>query len=85
MARTIDQCKPLKTRGGGGGSKLTVFETASALLSSVKWLDAQHQYMVIAQRAVGRPALHAVAATAATVATAAPGRTRTRPRLTPRR
>ena len=39
------------------------------------WLDAQHQYTAIAQRAVERPALHAVAAMAAT----AVGPTRTRP------
>ena len=44
------------------------------------WLDAQHQYTAIAQRAVQRPALHAVAAMAATAATG-----RTRPRPTPRR
>ena len=35
--------------------------------------------MVIAQRAVGRPALHAVAAMAATAVTAATGLTRPRP------
>jgi len=45
------------------------------------WLDAQHLYMVIAQRAVELPALHAVAATAAIAATAATRRTRTRPTL----
>ena len=39
------------------------------------WLDAQHQYTVIAQRAVERPALYAVAVTAVMAAT---GRTRTR-------
>ena len=44
------------------------------------WLDAQHLYMVIAQRAVELPALHAVAATAI-AATAATRRTRTRPTL----
>jgi len=47
------------------------------------WLDAQHQYAAIEQRAVQRPALYAVAAMAATAATAATGRTRPRP--TPRR
>lgn len=44
------------------------------------WLGAQHQYMAIAQRAVERPALHAVAPP---VATAATGRPRTRPRTRP--
>jgi hypothetical protein len=46
------------------------------------WLNAQHQYMAIARRAVQRPALHVVAALAAT------GRIRLRPiriRPTPRR
>jgi hypothetical protein len=52
------------------------------------WLDAQHQYMAIAQRAGQRPARHAVAVAAtvdmaATAATAATGRTHLRP--TPRR
>lgn len=50
------------------------------------WLDVQHQYMVIAQRAVARPALHAVAAMAATAVIAATAGTgRTHPRPTPRR
>lgn len=40
---------------------------------SVTWLDVQHRYWAIAQRALQRPALHAVAVTAAT------GRTRPRP------
>ncbi len=36
-----------------------------------KWLDVQHRYMAIAQRALQRPALHAVAAMAATAVTVA--------------
>ena len=47
------------------------------------WLDAQHQYTAIAQRAVQRPALHAVVAIAATAVTVATDQVRTRP--TPRR
>lgn len=42
------------------------------------WLDAQHQYTAIAQRADERPALHAVAVIAAMAATVL---TRTRPTL----
>ena len=51
------------------------------------WLDAQHQYRAIAQRAPRRTAPHAVAAMAATAATAATvvAPRRTRPRPTPRR
>lgn len=44
-----------------------------------RWLDAQHPYMAIAQRAEQRPALHVGAALAAT------GRTGPTPRHTPRR
>jgi len=43
-----------------------------------KWLDVQHRYMAIAQRALQRPAQHAVAAMAATAVTVATPRTRTR-------
>jgi hypothetical protein len=43
------------------------------------WLDAQHQYEAIEQRAVERPALHAVAVITAMVATVL--HTRTRPTL----
>ena len=49
-------------------------------VSSSTWLDAQHRYMAIAQRAVERPARHAVAATADIAATR-----RTRPRPTRQR
>ena len=48
-------------------------------LGHLTWLDAQHQYMAIAQQAPQRAALHAMAAMAATAATR-----RTRHRPTPR-
>jgi hypothetical protein len=33
MALTFDPCKPLKTRRGGRGSKLTLFDTLTNVLS----------------------------------------------------
>lgn len=46
------------------------------------WLDAQHQYAAIAQRAVERPALYVVAVIAAMAATV---HIRPTPHPTPRR
>jgi len=57
---------------------ISCFLRFRASVSSATWLDAQHPYMVIAQRAVERPALHVVVATAVTAAMAATRRIRTR-------
>ena len=59
---------------------ISCFLRFHASVSSATWLDAQHPYMVIAQRAVERPALHVVVAMAVTAATR-----RIRTRLTLRR